>query len=89
MLSFSNHNNDNKPIAKITTKTTTYEYCNYWLQLCVLGLQLLPSALESWALAPSSEASALRSGASALTIEVGDRRSDIEQDGSFSSHLSV
>ena len=30
-----------------------------------------------------------RSGASALTLEVGDRRSDIEQDGSFSSHLSV
>ena len=86
MLSFSNNNNDNKPIAKLTTKTTTN---TDWLQLCVLGLQLLPSALESWALAPSSEASALRSGASALTIEVGDRRSDIEQDGSFSSHLSV
>ena len=62
------------------------EYCSYWL---VLGLQLLASALESWALAPSSGASALRSGASALTLEVGDRRSDIEQDGSFSSHLSV
>ena len=51
ILSFFDNNDDNKLITKPNTKTTTnyYYYCNYWLQLCVLGLQLLASALKSWA----------------------------------------